>query len=53
MTKLDNELIREDLEFICEYLIELKAKYPCIDDEVEMWERIARRMKDIDKRLGE
>lgn len=52
MTKLDKELIKEDLEFICDYIIQLKEKYPCINDEVELFQRIARRMDDIDKRVG-
>lgn len=52
MTNIDREIIREDLEFINEYLITLLDKHPeLVNTDNDIFRKIERRMNDIDKRL--
>ena len=52
MRAIDKELIKEDLQFIDEYLELLVERHPDLrKEEYEILSRIIRRMKDIDRRI--
>lgn len=51
MNNINKEIIREDIEFIVEYIGALGDKYPEIRDEKDIIRRIDLRINDILKRL--
>ena len=51
MNNIDKEIIREDIEFIVEYMGTLADKYPGIRDEKDIIRRIDLRINDILRRL--
>lgn len=51
MTKIDKEIIREDLEFICDYIADMMKRNDLGESENETVKKIDRRMNDIFRRL--
>ena len=51
MKNMDKELIREDLEFIHEYMKTLIGRHPELVNEEDILRKITRRMQDIENRL--
>lgn len=52
MNKIDKEIIREDLDFICDYINELLDRNPRLAiDERDVLTRITRRLNDISQRV--
>ena len=51
MSNIDREIIREDIEFIVEYIGTLGDKYPELRNETNIINAIDRRINDILKRV--
>ena len=51
MKTIDKEMIKEDLEFIHEYMTTLIERHPELINEEDILRKITRRMQDIDNRL--
>lgn len=53
MKNIDKEIIREDLEFIQEYICTLLDEHPELGKTNEdIFTKIERRLKDIERRVG-
>jgi len=53
MDKANRELVKEDLEFIDEYIHTLLSKHPELaTSDAVTFKKIERRMKDISERIG-
>ena len=51
MTKIDKEIIMEDLDFICDYIADMMKRHDLCEIEVETVKKLDRRMNDILRRL--
>jgi len=54
MTNLEKDIIREDLEFIADYIMEFLQDHPELDEDVnnrDLIKKLDRRMNDILRRI--
>ena len=53
MTEIDREIVREDLEFVCEYIGAMLDRHPeLLKEDPNFIRKIDRRFNDILKRTG-
>lgn len=52
MTKMDKELIREDLGFVCGYITDVLRRHPeILEEDPDFVKKIDRRLNDILRRI--